>query len=183
MPLRQIFISDNNKTYVGLSVKCTVLFSVLKQICIISTDFLKSPPYEISRKYVHWESRLCTRIKGRTDGWTDLRKLIGIFVTMRKRVKFKDVQLKVKVKKGIQKQICTCTRHEGVCGERRYITVHANIGTRWKWAVSCTVQLPYPAGYLSAVIEHEALWAQKAFRTLWRTQNALVTRGVRPRFL
>jgi len=47
---------DIIKMYIGLHVKCPLFLSSFKESWIFLTDFKKkSPKYQISRKYVHWE--------------------------------------------------------------------------------------------------------------------------------
>jgi len=48
MLLRRIYVADNNRTYLGLHVKLSILLFHFNQIRIIWTDRHKSPDYQIS---------------------------------------------------------------------------------------------------------------------------------------
>jgi len=55
MLLWLIFVASNSKMYLGLHVSCVIFLSDFKRIWICSTDFLKSPKYQISQKSVQWQ--------------------------------------------------------------------------------------------------------------------------------
>jgi len=55
MILRRFNVAGNNKTHLDLHVKCPILLSDFNQICNISTDFHKTPRYQISWKSFQWE--------------------------------------------------------------------------------------------------------------------------------
>jgi hypothetical protein len=57
MLLRQIYVAGNNKTYLGLHVKCPILLSDFNQIWSFSTDFRKGPRNQSARTSVQWEPR------------------------------------------------------------------------------------------------------------------------------
>jgi hypothetical protein len=67
------------KSVCWCSVKCPLFFSDFNEIWIFSTDFRKIFKYKISWKSVQWERSFSMRTDGRTDGWTDMTKLIVAF--------------------------------------------------------------------------------------------------------
>jgi hypothetical protein len=76
----------NNVSNLGLYIRCPTSLSDLKQIWNFSKGCLKIPLYQISRKAVQWEPRWFIRTDGRTDGWTGIPKLTGIFRDLSERV-------------------------------------------------------------------------------------------------
>ena len=56
----------SNTTYLDLHVKCPIFLPYFNQIWNFTTDFNKSPKYQISRKFAPWESRWHTATDGRT---------------------------------------------------------------------------------------------------------------------
>jgi len=53
--LRQIYVLGNDNTHSHPHVKFPIFLPESIQICILSTDFDKSPQCQTSRKSVHWE--------------------------------------------------------------------------------------------------------------------------------
>ena len=68
----RIYVAGNNRTYVGLRIKCPTFLPDFNQTLRLSTHFLKPHPhlYQISRKSVQYML---------ADGPTDMMKLIGVF--------------------------------------------------------------------------------------------------------
>jgi hypothetical protein len=62
--------------YRGLQVRCPILSSSFKQICKFSTDFRKSPQYQISVGSAQWKPRSYMR----TDRRTDMTSRIRVFL-------------------------------------------------------------------------------------------------------
>lgn len=67
----KIYVTGNNKSYLGLRVKYETILSNSYQIWCFSTDLHRCPQYEISLKYVQWEPNRYM--------WTDMTKLIEAF--------------------------------------------------------------------------------------------------------
>ena len=63
----------------GIHVKYPLFLSDFNETWIFSTVIRKILKYQISRTVVHWEPSCFMRRDGRTDGWTDLTKLIVAF--------------------------------------------------------------------------------------------------------
>jgi hypothetical protein len=69
--LWRLYVTSNNKMYLGLHVKFQISSSDCNQIWIFSTYFGESPQHHISRKLVKWELSWYIRTDGRrqTGGW------------------------------------------------------------------------------------------------------------------
>jgi hypothetical protein len=76
MLLWRIYVAGNNKMHTGLHVTCPTLSSNLNQIWIFSTDFHRSPHYQISRISV--QSYL--RTDGQTDGHDEANKHFSLLM-------------------------------------------------------------------------------------------------------
>jgi hypothetical protein len=70
-----IYVANNNKTYLGLHVKCPIVVSDFNQLWSFSTHFRKSHQYQISQKYIHWGP--CCYVH--TYIQTDMTRLVGSF--------------------------------------------------------------------------------------------------------
>jgi hypothetical protein len=63
----------------GLHVKYPLFLSHLNDTLSFSKDFRKTPKYQISWKFVQWESSCSMRTDGQTDGQTDKTKVTVAF--------------------------------------------------------------------------------------------------------
>jgi hypothetical protein len=66
----------DQKIYIDLHVKCLVFLPYFNDTRIFSTDFLKIFKYQISWKSIQWELSCSIRTDGRTNGQTDMTKVI-----------------------------------------------------------------------------------------------------------
>jgi len=79
-----------SEMYIGLHVKCLLFLSDCNETWIFWIVFRKLLKYKISSISVHWEPRCSLRADRRTDGRTDMTKLIVAFrnsANMRKNVR------------------------------------------------------------------------------------------------
>jgi len=74
--LRRFNVPGNNKTYWGLRVTCLMFLPDFHKIWNVSTDFLTSPQYQISRQSVQWDPRW---YMGTHSGWMNMMKAVGPF--------------------------------------------------------------------------------------------------------
>jgi hypothetical protein len=65
--------------YIGLHVKYYLFYSDFNETWIFWADFRKILKYQISWKSVQWKQSCSMMINGRTDGRTDMTKLIVAF--------------------------------------------------------------------------------------------------------
>jgi len=69
-PIFGYLMSPATVAYLSLNVNRRVFLLDFKQLWILSTEFPKRPPYQISRNSVPWELRWNVRTSTRTDGET-----------------------------------------------------------------------------------------------------------------
>jgi len=74
--LRRFNVPGNNRTYWGLHVTCLMFLPDFHKIWNVSTDFFRSPQYQISRQSVLWDP--CWYM-GTDGGWMDRMKVVGPF--------------------------------------------------------------------------------------------------------
>jgi len=98
--------------YIGLHVKYLLFSSDFKETVIFSTDFRNIPKYQSSWKSVQWQTSCSIRAGGRTDGQTDVTKLIVAFRRFAKAPK-KDEEKK-------KRWIFPCQRLEDMLAESKY---------------------------------------------------------------
>jgi hypothetical protein len=70
-----IYVTDNNNTYLGLHVKCSIVVSNFNRLWNFSTRFCKVYQYQISQKYIQWGP--CWYLH--TDRQTDMKRLVNAF--------------------------------------------------------------------------------------------------------
>ena len=93
----------DKERHTGLHVPCSLYLSDFNENLIFSIDFQNMPKHEISRKSIQWDPSCSTR----TDGRTDMTKLIVYFTILRKCLKIKKNQfyftsLKITFEKSIK---------------------------------------------------------------------------------
>ena len=84
--LRRIKRDVIKKIYIGLRVKYPIFSPDFNKTWNLSTDLRKILKYWISWKSAQWEPSCCMRADRRTDGGTDMTKLIAVFRNFAKRV-------------------------------------------------------------------------------------------------
>jgi len=67
------------KMFIGLHVKYPLFLFDCNDTWIFSTNFRKIPKYQISRKSTHWDPSCSMQTDERTDGRTNMTKLIVAF--------------------------------------------------------------------------------------------------------